>query len=251
MSSKPVIVLVPGAWHSPDCFRLLTRELEAAGYEIKASTHATVGAATPTQDFWPDVENIQQVLKPLAEQGKDILLLVHSYGGVVGSQAVQGYLKSEREKAGKKGGVSHIYFCCAFALPEGTSLMDGLNNQDLPWWDVNDARDSLMPLTPEDIFYNDVEDPRDEIMKLQPHSYRSFATKVTYAGWKHVPSTYLLCEKDNAIPLHAQKGMVDAAQKAGADMKAETMDVSHSPFLTKPKELAMSVRRAAGESAKL
>ncbi|KAJ9617091.1 hypothetical protein H2200_000812 [Cladophialophora chaetospira] len=248
MSSKPVIVFVPGAWHSPDGFHLVVPELQAAGYETRGVTLASVGASTPLKDFQPDVKAIQDVLKPLVDEGKDIVLVVHSYGGVIGNEAVQGFAKSEREKEGKKGGVSHIYFCCAFALPEGVSLMDALNGKDLPWWQFNDARDSVTPATPIETFYNDVKEPEKYVKMLQPHSYGTFHSKATHPAWKHVPSTYLVCEKDEAIPLHAQKGMIEGAQKAGADMKVETVDASHSPFLSIPEEVAQSIRRAAGES---
>jgi len=231
MASKPVIVFVPGAWHTPHGFHLVVAELQAAGYETKGVTLASVGASPPIKDFQPDVKAIQDVLKPLVDEGKDILLVVHSYGGVIGSQAVQGFAKSEREKEGKKGGVSHMFFCCAFALPEGVSLMDALDGKDLPWWDINDARTSLMPINPIDIFYGDVKEPEQYVKMLQPHSYGTLSSKITYPGWKYIPSTYLVCEKDNAIPLHAQKGMIEGAQQAGANMKVETVDASHSRTL--------------------
>ena len=248
MSNKPVIVIVPGAWHSPEAFHLVIDELEAAGYETKGVTLASVGAKTPLKDFQPDVDAIQQVLKSLVDQGKDIVLVVHSYGGVIGNEAVQGFAKSDREKDGKKGGVVHIFLCCAFALPEGVSLMDALDNKPLPWFDINDAQDIVKPATPVETFYNDVQEPEKYVKMLKPHSYKTLASKMTYAGWKHVPCTYLLCEKDAAIPIHAQKGMVEQAQQAGANMKTETVDASHSPFLSVPGKVASSIRRAAGES---
>jgi pimeloyl-ACP methyl ester carboxylesterase len=248
-TTKPAIVFVPGAWHIPDTFHLVIAELQAAGYETKGVNLASVGAETPLEDFRPDVEAVQQVLKPLADEGKDILLVVHSYGGVIGNEAVKGFAKSDREKEGKTGGVSHIYFCCAFALPEGVSLMDALNNKPLPWFQINDAQDTVTPATPIETFYNDVKEPQKYVDMLKPHSYRTFASRVTYPGWQYVPSTYLLCEKDEAIPIQAQKGMVEGAQQAGADMKVETVDASHSPFMSMPEEVARSIRRAAGESA--
>ncbi|KIW80029.1 hypothetical protein Z517_06644 [Fonsecaea pedrosoi CBS 271.37] len=249
MSSKPVIVFVPGAWHVPETFHLVVGELEAAGYETRGVKLASVGSPEPLKDFQPDVEAIQQVLRSVIEdEGKEVLLVVHSYGGVVGNEAVKGLDKASREKEGKKGGVSHIYFCCAFALPEGVSLMDALNQTPLPWFRINDSEDIVNPATPIDTFYNDVDDPEKYVAMLKPHSYRTFFSKVTQPGWKFVPSTYLLCERDEAIPIHAQKGMVEGAQQAGAQMRVETVDASHSPFLSMPQEMARSIRRAAGEA---
>ena len=245
MSSKPVIVFVPGAWHPPSCFDPVTQRLEAAGYETKGVNLASVGSPEPLKDFQPDVEAIQQTMKPFIDQGKDILLVVHSYGGVVGNEAVRGLDKASREKEGKKGGVSHIYFCCAFALPEGVSLMDVLQGKPLPWFQISEDERTVTPATPIETFYNDVENAEQYPGILKPHSYRTFFSKVTYPAWQYVPSTYLLCEKDMALPLHAQKGMVEGS---GGKIKAETVDASHSPFLSMPEEMAKSIRRAAGES---
>lgn len=245
MAAKPVIIFVPGAWHPPSAFDPVTKRLEAAGYETKGVHLATVGAAEPTKDFQPDVDVIQSAIRASADEGKDVVLVVHSYGGVVGSEAVQGLDKASREKQGKKGGVSHMYFCCAFALPEGVSLMDALQGKPLPWWDIADDERSVMPNAPIEIFYNDVENPAQYVEILKPHSYRAFFTKATYPGWKHVPRTYLYCEKDMAIPIQAQKGMVESS---GVEWKTESIDASHSPFLSVPEEVANSIRRAAGEA---
>jgi len=248
MSTKPVIVFTPGAWHSPAGFHMVVDKLEQAGYETKGVTLASVGAPEPLKDFQPDLEAIQAALKPIVDQGKDVLLVVHSYGGVIGGEAVQGFLKSDREKQGQQGGVTHMYFCCAFALPEGASLMAGLNNKPLPWYILNEDETLVNPATPEHIFYNDVAEPQKWIDMLKPHSYRTMFSKTTYAGWKHVPCTYLLCEQDMAIPIAVQKGMVEEAKKMGADMKVESCDAGHSPFLSVPEEMARSIRRAAGEA---
>lgn len=245
MAAKPVIVFVPGAWHSPDAFEPVMKELEAAGYDTKGVKLASVGASEPLKDFQPDVEAIQLAMKPLIDQGKDILLFTHSYGGVVGSEAVRSLDKASRQKEGKPGGVSHLYYCCAFALPEGVSLMDGLQGKPLPWYRVSADEMIVNPATPVDVFYNDVENPEHHVKSLKPHSYRTFFSKVTYPAWKYVPSTYLLCEKDMAIPIHVQKAMVESP---GAAFTVETVDASHSPFLSMPAETARSIRRAAGES---
>jgi hypothetical protein len=87
----------------------------------------------------PDVDAIQDVVRPIiTDQGKDVLLVVHSYGGVVGGESVRGLEKASREKQGKRGGISHLYYCCAFALPEGVSLMDALQGKNLPWFRVSE-----------------------------------------------------------------------------------------------------------------
>jgi len=50
------------------------------------------------------------------------------------------------------------------------------------------------------------------VSKLKVHSWLTLASPLRYAGvGKHVPSAYLLCDADQAIPIQAQEGMVAAS----------------------------------------
>jgi hypothetical protein len=55
------------------------------------------------------------------------------------------------------------------------------------------------------------------------------------------------CEKDNAIPLFAQEGMIAGAQQAAPSAfdVVEKCDASHSPFLSQPEWLAEKLVKAA------
>ncbi|RMZ83536.1 hypothetical protein DV738_g1083, partial [Chaetothyriales sp. CBS 135597] len=237
MSSKPAIVFVPGAWIGPDEFRRVADSLEAAGYEVKG-VDLPSGGSVPIHDFGPDVELIQATVREFADQGKDVLLVLHSYGGVVGSEAVKGLDKATREKEGLKGGISHLYFCSAFIIPENVSISEALGNKPLPWFQLSDDQLTVTPKIPPEIVYSDVEDRSIIPKTIRPHSYRTFFSKVTYAGWKYVPNTFLLCTKDVAIPLAKQKAMVDQARSLGADFETDEVDANHNAFLSKPEEVA-------------
>jgi hypothetical protein len=54
-----------------------------------------------------------------------------------------------------------------------------------------------------------------------------------------VPSTYVVCELDNAIPVPAQEAM---AEHAGATHRLRS---DHSPFLTDPDAVAELIRAVA------
>ncbi len=71
-------------------------------------TLPSVTSPGQVEGFRPRVAKIRQALEWGVRDGKDIVLVVHSYGGVPGNEAVQGYSKAERQKQGKQGGVSHI-----------------------------------------------------------------------------------------------------------------------------------------------
>lgn len=132
MASKPEFIIVPGAWHSPEAFKPTTDLLSKAGYIWHGVTLSSVNACPQLQSFSPDVDSIRTVLNKVLSSGKDAVLVTHSYGGVVGCESLAEYVKSEQKKGWGK--VKRIVFVCAFALPEGASLMTALQNRPLPWF---------------------------------------------------------------------------------------------------------------------
>lgn len=240
----PVIVLVPGAWHAPSALSKVSALLEEAGYEtIGVNLASSNSGSQPLENYNADVAVIRAAIEGCAAKGKDVVLFMHSYGGVPSNDACKGLVKG---RDGQKYGVVHLVFCAAFALPEGVSLIEAAGGRDLPWWDVAADRLTVMPATPEKIFYGDMtaQDQEYHAKRLRPHSYRCFYQKLGYAAYKDVPSTYIFAEKDQAIPIEAQRGMVKGS---GVEWTEVILDTDHSPFWTKPKEVADAVRRAAGE----
>ena len=124
-AKKPVIVLVPGAWHSPIHFSPMTKLLQGAGYTVAGVDLPSVTWSTrnapPPDSFDDDVQAVRTVILENAERGEDVLVLSHSYGSLPKMTAVKGLDKKTREAEGKKGGVVHLVFCASFALPEGES----------------------------------------------------------------------------------------------------------------------------------
>ena len=84
------------------------------------------------------------------------------------------------------------------------------------------------------IFYNkcSTEIASEATAMLRTQSLPSFNQAITQVAWKDIPSTYIICEQDNAIPLFAQEAM-----SARASLQVR-MDSDHSPFLSAPRELA-------------
>ncbi|KUJ14639.1 alpha/beta-hydrolase [Mollisia scopiformis] len=249
MSSKPEFVIIPGAWHFPDSFKPTTDLLEKAGYTSHGVTFPSTNASPQVQSFDPDVQAIRTVVDKVLSSGKDVVLVTHSYGGVVGCESLAEYVKTlESGHESGHGKVKRMVFVCAFVLPEGGSLMAALQNKPLPWF-ILDEKDIVNPANPQEIFYNDISPSVAEayISKLGTHSYPTFSSQLTVAPWKVIPSTYVLCEKDNAIPIGAQEGMVAAAKAAAprAFDVVERCDASHSPFISQPEWLAEKLIKAA------
>jgi len=144
-TTKPTIVFAPGAWHTPDCFDLVRDALKTRGWETEAVDYPSVGAEPPTKGLADDAGAIRGVLETLANEGKQIVLVVHSYGGLTGANAVQGLGWNQRAKDGKTGGVILYVYLSAFVTPLGKSIKEMLGGQFLPWMKFTDVRDAQTP----------------------------------------------------------------------------------------------------------
>jgi pimeloyl-ACP methyl ester carboxylesterase len=246
--SDTTVIFVPGAWHSPSCFSIVCNKLKASGYSINYITLPSVGPSEHLSDFRPDVEKIRTAILKAADAGRKVVLVVHSYGSLPANEAIRDLDISSRAKNGLGGGVSHLFFCCSFVIPEGQSLISAFGGADLPWFSISADKMEVQPATPAETFYNDLAEDEVEmyVKGLRPHSYRTFHSKCTFAAWKVVPSTYLYCLRDQAIPIVIQKLMVEGtAGGAGVVMRTEAVDAGHSPFISKPEEVVAAIRRAA------
>lgn len=103
--TKPTILFVPGAWHSPEGFNVVRSQLKTLGYPTDAVTHASIGEEPPVKSLADDAAILRAAIQKLADEGKQIVVVVHSYGGVVGSCAVEGLGWSQRKSVGKTGGI--------------------------------------------------------------------------------------------------------------------------------------------------
>lgn len=120
--SKPVFVLVPGAWHTLAIYDDVLVRLRSAGYEAIGLPLPSVGADPPHKNFNGDVKHIRECLVRLVEgEDKDVVLVMHSYAGMPGAEAPKGLGKSERIAVGLAGGVIRLVFIMAIARPESSS----------------------------------------------------------------------------------------------------------------------------------
>jgi hypothetical protein len=130
---KPIFVFVPGAWHTADTFDGIRELMSQRGFDTEAVPTPSVGAIPPNKGLHADIEFTKDFCRDLADKGRQIVLVAHSYGGMVGAGAVEGLGYSQRSKAGLPGGVIMVVFMAAFATPKGQSLHDMLGGNWLPW----------------------------------------------------------------------------------------------------------------------
>ena len=59
-----------------------------------------------------------------------------------------------------------------------------------------------------------------------------------------LPSVYLVCENDNAVPVSMQEQL---AKNIGEGCHVERCSAGHSPFISQPEVVTRIIRRMAGE----
>lgn len=118
-SSKPVFVLVQGATNTPSQYAYLQHLLLSQGYGALSALLPTVGATSPVTAE-DDAEYIRsRMLLPLLDmEGRDVIMISHSYGGMPASAAARGLGKADRAAEGKTTSVLG-QICIATILPRG------------------------------------------------------------------------------------------------------------------------------------
>jgi hypothetical protein len=143
--SKPTIVMVPGAWHQPAIYSGVVSSLSKLGYPTVSLPLPSAGAVPPNQDFSEDVAAIRNCLTKLVEEGKEVVLVVHSYTGLPGGEAPKGLGKKEREVQGLKGGVIRFVVINGFATPPGFQPAVKGDYSQFPDWMKMDVKVMMEP----------------------------------------------------------------------------------------------------------
>lgn len=131
--TKPSVVLVHGAWHRPDHYRPFLDILERKGYPCIAPTLPSGDTPPPENPTAADVRCIREAARRAADQGREIVAVAHSYGGVVASEAFAGLGIKTRKAEGKPGGVRWLVYVAAFMLSGNECMADVLMPDNTPW----------------------------------------------------------------------------------------------------------------------
>lgn len=148
MDSKPSIVFVQGSFQTPLVYEILIKGLRSSGYSVFSpalpSCTGIDAPDFPTRTLADDALSVRRELTRLVEhESKKVVVLMHSYGGLVGSEAVSEDLSYfQRRSQGLPGGVVHLYYYTAFILPKGSSVLGTFGESP-----NNDVRVSTAPST--------------------------------------------------------------------------------------------------------
>lgn len=121
---KPTILLIPGLWHTPEYFDALRTELAKHSYETISRQLPCIDCTHPSKhSAQSDADFIRsQLLLPLLDSGKRVVVAMHSYGGVPGGGAAYGLSEEERSAQGLEGGVVGLIYFTAFLVPGGKTV---------------------------------------------------------------------------------------------------------------------------------
>ena len=233
MAEKPTIVLVHGAFADASGFAGVIKILESAGHEV-------VAPPNPLRGLTSDAESVAIRVKAI---DGPVVLVGHSYGGAVISQA-----------SASLDNVKALVFLAAFALDAGESgagVQEPFPPPLLAKTNVPSSYDAPGAAGGPDIYINKAEfretfcadSPEDaaEVMYVtqRPLAAATLTEKATAAGWKKIPSWFLVSDHDNAISPKAEEFMAER-------MKATTehIDGSHTAFIAQPAKVAAFIQKA-------
>jgi len=218
-------ILVHGLCHGGWCWERTKSELEARG-------HQAVAPDLPLTSLLDDADTVATLI----DEHPDAVLVGHSYGGLVISQA------TARTRGGLK---ALVYVAGAMIDPEDdylglmarhdTELSANLTEQDGDWITVpaeKAARAFYSECSPEDVAL--------AVDRLRPTNTACLTPDELATPWREVPSLYIVCSKDAAMPPDGQRSL---AKKA---TRVRELESDHSPFFSANDALCDLLEEALG-----
>ena len=233
-SDKPTIVLVHGAFADASSWNNVVPLLEKGGYTV-------IAPANPLRSVKSDGEYIRSLLQTI--QGP-IVLVGHSYGGMVISNAASG-----------QGNVKALVYVAAFA-PDVGETTGGLDTKFPGTLLGPDTLAQPVPLpgggndlyVRQDKFHEAfAPDLPEDAAKVAAATQRpitdvAFAEPATEPAWKKIPSWFVYGDGDTAIPPQALAFM---AERAHPKETVVVPGASHVVMVSHPDAVAEVIEHAA------
>jgi pimeloyl-ACP methyl ester carboxylesterase len=226
--SSNAIVLVHGGFVDGSGWAGVYKILKDKGYNVRV-------VQNPTKSLADDVATTKAAIDSL---DGDVVLVGHSYGGVVITEA------------GTHPKVSGLVYITAFAPDKGESVASLIANPPpgAPVPPILPPKNGYLFLDRTQFaasFAADVEADTASFMadSQVPWGVDALSGAVTEPAWRTKPSYYLVASEDKMIPPPAQRAMAGRA-------KAQVTEVpgSHAVYVSKPAEIAEFIRQAADTS---
>ncbi len=218
------IVLVHGAFSDGSIWQDVIPLLQANGYNVTTVQNPLTSLA----------EDVKATRRVLARQKGGVLLVGHSWAGVVVTEA------------GTAENVKGIVYLSAMVPDAGDSAGEMMQKLNSPMEGLVPDHDGFVwlddPVAYAHVMASDVAPARVAVLAAtqQPISAKAFSEKVTTAAWSSKPTWYLVTEGDNALPTVVQKWL---AQHIGAT--SATIKSSHLSMVSHPQDVADFIANAA------
>lgn len=219
------IILIHGGFVDGSGWEPVYNQLKKDGYSVTVAQH-------PTTSLSDDVAYVRRLI---AEQKGPVLLVGHSYGGVVTTEA------------GNDPKVKGLVYIAAFAPDKGESVESLIKNPvpGAPVPPILPPKDGFLLLDQAKFaasFAADVGADKAAFMAASqvPWGVAALAGTVTQASWKNKPSWYLVAKDDKMIPPPAQRAM---SQRAGSTVVE--VAGSHAVYVSEPEAVAALIEKAA------
>ena len=225
MSELPAIVLVHGGFVDGSGWEDVYKSLKKDGYAVGIVQNPTLSLA----------DDVAVTRRTIAEQGKPVVLVGHSYGGAVITEA------------GNDPKVAGLVYIAAFAPDKGESVASLIKDPPpgAPVPPILPPQAGFLFLDASKFaasFAADVpKDKADFMAQSQvPWSLEALNGAVTQPAWRTKPSWYLVATDDKMIPPEAQRSMSKRAGSTVVEVKG-----SHAIYVSRPDAVAALIEQAA------
>lgn len=230
MSENPVVVLVHGAFAESASWNGVVERLRARSIE-------TVAVANPLRSLEGDAQYVRDVIAGI---GKPVVLVAHSYGGMVVTQAAAG-----------NDAVQALVYVCAFAPDHGEtafqlSLMfpGSTLGEALNAYPVSTGGNELAIRT--DVFRQqfcaDVPAEQAALMATtqRPATEAALTAPLPTStpAWQTIPSWFVFSDQDLNIPVALHRFLAD---RAGAKDTREIAGASHALSVSQPEAVTATI----------
>jgi pimeloyl-ACP methyl ester carboxylesterase len=218
------IVLVHGSWGDGSVWSKIIPILNDAGHNV-------IAVQLPLHSLGDDIATVERAIERV---GGPTLLVGHSYGGIVITNA--GHNNSN---------VTGLVYLAAFAPEYGESLLEqGNNTADLPanLITIDDEGFALMnPDLIHEWFAQDVDQDEVDIMTAvqKPTNQLTFIGKSGSPAWKQLPTWYQISENDRVVPPDYQHHV---AERMNATIVS--LNASHFSQISQPEKVAELILNA-------
>jgi pimeloyl-ACP methyl ester carboxylesterase len=223
-AAATAIVLVHGGFVDGSGWEDVYKILKKDGHDVTIVQNSTTSLA----------DDVAATKWALAELSGPVILVGHSYGGVVITEA------------GNDPKVAGLVYIAAFAPDRGESVASLIANPapGAPVPPILPPRDGFLMLDKSKFaasFAADVRKAKAEFMANSqvPWGVQALEGAISEPAWRTRPSWYLIASDDKMIPPAAQHFM---SERAGA--KVVEVKGSHAVYVSKPRAVAKLIESA-------